>query len=142
MILLITILNTLAIAYLFYKQNGLYLEFKKDRTFINHTLVGYEVTLYRRDSKYFSTGIYTISIPIRNKEKVEKREEILRMVASYSPENIRYSLSAKFSWLKTWEEVRQFEKDYSVVDRKIVANLVSNFRYDTGKFSSNKSTIN
>lgn len=32
-------------------------------------------------------------------------------------------------WLKekVWEEVRQFEKDYSIVDRKIVEKLVSSF---------------
>ena len=49
------------------------------------------------------------------------------MIATYSQQNKLQTLSAKFSWLKTWKEVRQFEKDYSVVDRKIVANLVTNF---------------
>jgi hypothetical protein len=49
------------------------------------------------------------------------------MIAKESQQNKFQTLSAKFSWLKTWEQVRQFEKDYSVVDRKIVERLVANF---------------
>lgn len=51
------------------------------------------------------------------------------MIALYDSKNKLQALSAKFSWLSTWEEVKQFEKDYSVVDRKIVENLVANFKY-------------
>ena len=51
------------------------------------------------------------------------------MIAKYSDQQKRQTLSAKFSWLKTTEEVKQFEKDYSVVDRKLVADLVSGFKH-------------
>ena len=80
-----------------------------------------------KTSEFSASGVYTLVIPIKNKKKVEKEEEINRMIATYSQQNKLQTLSAKFSWLKTWDEVRQFEKDYTVVDRKIVANLVTNF---------------
>ena len=69
-----------------------------------------------------------LSISLRNKRKVELEEEVNRMISKYSHQAKLQHLSATFSWLKTWEQVRQFEKDYSVVDRKIVENLVANFK--------------
>lgn len=46
---------------------------------------------------------------------------------SLSEQNRLQSLTAKFSWLKTREQVMQFEKDYLVVDREIVERLVRDF---------------
>jgi hypothetical protein len=123
----LTILNTIAIAYLFYKKGKFYIDCRKDTTFIKNTVVAYHITLWKKTSEFSTSGVYTLVIPIKNKKKVEKEEEINRMIATYSQQNKLQTLSAKFSWLKTWNEVRQFEKDYTVVDRKIVANLVTNF---------------
>jgi hypothetical protein len=123
----LTILNTIAIVYLFYKKGKFYIDCRKDTTFIKNTVVAYHITLWKKTSEFSASGVYTLVIPIKNKKKVEKEEEINRMIATYSQQNKLQTLSAKFSWLKTWKEVRQFEKDYSVVDRKIVERLVTNF---------------
>jgi hypothetical protein len=123
----LTILNTIAIAYLFYKKGKFYINWRKDTTFIKNTLVAYQITLWKKTSEFSASGVYTLVIPIKNKKKVEKKEEINRMIATYSQQNKLQTLSAIFSWLKTWEEVRHFEKDYSVVDRKIVERLVAGF---------------
>lgn len=127
MLTFITILNTIAIAYLFWKQCKLYIAFTEDRTFIQNTLVAYHITLWKKVSEFSSSGVFTIVIPIKNKRKTELSEEVQRMIAKYDNQAKLQALSAMFSWLKTWDEVRQFQKDYEVVDRKIVENLVSNF---------------
>ena len=123
----LTILNTIAIVYLFFKKSMFYINCRKEVTFIKNTVVGYNITLWKKTSEFSATGVYTLRIPIKNKKKVEMEEEIDRMISAYSHQGKLQTLSARFSWLKTWEEVRQFEKDYSVVDRKIVENLVANF---------------
>ena len=125
--ILLTIINTIAIAYLLYKKGRFYIDIRKDTTFINKTVVAYYITLWRKTSEFSATGVYSISIPIKNKKKVEKDEEVHRMITTYSQQNKLQSLSAKFSWLKNWEEVKKFKKDYSVVDRDIVDRLVVNF---------------
>jgi hypothetical protein len=38
-----------------------------------------------------------------------------------NPTKIHY-LSSMFSWLKTWDDVKQFEKDYSIVDLIMLKN--------------------
>lgn len=115
--ILLTILNTIAILVIFFKLKIITVTIRKDETFWNKILIGYDVWIQK---VYFR-------IPIRNKRKTELAEEVNRMIALDSQQNKRQTLSAKFSWLKTWDEVRQFEKDYSVVDRKIVERLVTNF---------------
>ena len=55
------------------------------------------------------------------------QEEAQRMIAKYSQQEKLQSLSAKFSWLKTWDEVKEFQKYYTCVDQKIVENLVDKF---------------
>jgi len=125
--IILTILNTIALVYLFYKKGDFYIDFKKETTFLRNTFLGYTITLWKKTSEYSSSGVYTLNIRIKNKEKTEKEEEINRMIASYSQQNKLQTLSAKFSWLESWKEVRQFEKDYNVVDRKIVKGLVDNF---------------
>lgn len=127
--IILTILNTLAIAYLLLtKQVKLSISVIREETFWNKTLLGYRITLYKKTSEYSSRGIYSIYIPRRNKKKTELGEEVNMMISKYSQQRKLQYLSAMFSWLKTWEQVRQFEKDYSVVDRKIVEKLVANFK--------------
>lgn len=127
---IITAINTLCVIYLILSKNSkLYFELRKEESFLENTLLGYRLTLYKKLSEYSASGIYSIYFKIKDKNKVETREEVLRMIAKYSDQQKRQTLSAKFSWLKTNEEVKQFEKDYSVVDRKLVADLVSGFKY-------------
>ncbi len=128
--IILTAINTLCIIYLILSKNSkITIEFRKEKSFSNRTLLGYEVMLWRKNSDYSSSGSRLIYIKIRDKKKVETQEEVLRMIGKYSDQQKRQTLSAKFSWLKTIEEVKQFEKDYSVVDRKLVADLVSGFKY-------------
>ena len=115
--ILLTILNTIAIIVIFFKLEIIKVTIRKDETFWNKTLMGYDVWVQK---------IY-FRIPIRNKRKTELSEEVNRMIAKESQQGKFQTLSAKFSWLRNWEQVRQFEKDYSVVDRKIVERLVAGF---------------
>ena len=115
--ILLTILNTIAILVIFFKLGIIKITIRRDETFWNKTLTGYDVWVQK---VYFR-------IPIRNKRKTELSEEVQRMIAKYDNQSKLQTLSAKFSWLKTWEQVKQFEKDYSVVDRKIVERLIAGF---------------
>jgi hypothetical protein len=115
--ILLTILNTIAILVIFFKLEIIKVTIRRDETTWNKTLMGYDVWVQK----------FYFRIPIRNKRKTELSEEVNRMIATYSQQDKLQRLSAMFSWLKTWEQVRQFEKDYSVVDRKIVERLVTNF---------------
>lgn len=115
--ILLTTLNTIAILVIFFKLEIIKVTICRDETFWNKTLTGYNVWIHK---VYFR-------VPIRNKHKTELSEEVNRMIAKYSQQDKLQTLSAKFSWLKTWEQVRRFEKDYSVVDRKIVERLVASF---------------
>lgn len=124
----LTILNTLAIVYLIIqKKSKYYLKFEKEMTFFDKTIVGYRLSLWKRINENSSSYKYALYFPIRNRKKTETQEEVRRMISTYSQQNKLQSLAAKFSWLKTWNEVRQFEKDYSVVNEEIVSNLVSKF---------------
>lgn len=115
-IIFFTILNSICILIIFMKLKVIDVTVQTDKTFFNKTLTGYDIWINR----------FHIRIPIRNKRKTELREEVTRMI-SQCEQNKLQSLTAKFSWLKTWKEVRQFEKDYSVVDRKVVEKLVRDF---------------
>lgn len=114
----LTIFNTIAIIVIFFLL-GVHKKFSVDMktTFFDKTKVGIQFYFNNRGFMY---------IPLRNRRKIELHEEVCRLIAG-SEQNRIYTLNAKFSWVKTWEQVRQFEKDYSVVDRKIVEKLVSNF---------------
>ena len=114
--LILTILNTIAILVIFSKIGVIKITIREDRTFSTKILLGYDGWI---QGTYFR-------IPIRNKRKIEFKEYVDRMINS-SYQSKFQSLNTKFSWLKTWEQVYQFEKDYSVVNRKIVENLVANF---------------
>ena len=128
--IILTIINTLVILYLLFKNSKFYIAISKDETFSNRTLVGYRITLWRRINESSACGIYSIYIPLKNKKKVELKEDIERLLNKNNP-NVKYTLNAKFSWLKTWEEVKQFQKDYSVVDKEFVDKLVAGFKVKT-----------
>ena len=113
----LTILNTLAILFILFNQNIIKIDIHRDETFWNKTLIGYDVWFM---GKYFR-------IPVRNKRKTELSEEVLQLIKTNNPRHITQTLTAIFSWLKTWEEVRQFEKDYSIVDKDTVDRLVNSF---------------
>ncbi len=122
----LTIINTIAICYLFYKQSNLfYFEVKKETTFHKKTFLGYRVILWKRISTHSSSGIFAFFIPVKNKRKTILSEEVEDLKTSI---NKRYTLHAIFSWLKTIEQVNQFQKDYSEVDKNIVDNLVFDFK--------------
>ncbi len=115
---ILTILNTLTIIVILLQTKIITISIHRDVTSGNKTLVAYNLWINKK----------LIRIPIRNKRKIELQEEVLMMIGFYSDQAKLQRLTARFSMLKTWEQVRQFEKDYSVVDRKIVANLVANFK--------------
>ncbi len=124
----LTILNTLAIVYLITaKKSKFYLRFKKETTTYENTLLGFRLSLWERLSESSASSKHSIYLKIRDTKKTEMQEEARRMIAKYSQQNKLQSLSAKFSWLKTWDEVKEFQKYYTCVDQKIVENLVANF---------------
>jgi hypothetical protein len=126
---ILNIINTLAIIYLiFAKKSNYYLDIRKETTYYDNTLLGYRLSLWKKIGRGFNTSKNLIYIKIRNRKKTETREEVSRMIKNYSQQNKLQSLSAKFSWLKTLDEVNQFQKDYSIVDKKIVSDLVANFK--------------
>lgn len=113
----LTLLNTVLIFLILFKTKLIKVTVHRYKTFWNKTLLGYNIRVQN----------VTFRIPIRNKEKTELREEVERMIAEYDYQSKLQALSAKFSWLKTYDEVKKFERDYTVVDEKIVRNLVRNF---------------
>jgi len=125
--IIIIIINTIAILYLIFRSSKLSITISKDETFSNRTLVGYRITLWKQINEYSASGIFTIYIPIKNKKKIELKEDIEHLLNKNNP-NVKYTLNAKFSWLKTWEEVEQFQKDYSVVNKELVDELVAGFK--------------
>lgn len=125
---ILTILNTLAMLYLLKTKNiKLYIKISKETTFFINTLLGYRIILWKINNEYSSSVVFNIYIPVKNKNKIELKEEIDSLLKG-SYQNRRYTLNAKFSWLKTLKEVEQFKKDYFIVDSEIINNLVNNFK--------------
>lgn len=128
---ILTIINTIALSYLLFFNFKTLLKritYKVERTSRKKTKLGigfYFVTKLDYGCERLKRLLY---IPFRNKEKTELEEEILEIIANYSDQQKRQTLTAKFSWLNNWEEVRRFQKNYSVVDRKIVQQLVDGFK--------------
>lgn len=116
MVTLLTIINTLLIIFILVKIKIIDIDIRRDETFWKDTLIGYDIWVNR----------FYIRIPIRNKRKVELKEEIEKLMEGDSYTKTQ-TLYAKFSWLKTEEEVKQFEKDYNIVDPEMVSKLVETF---------------
>ena len=118
--ILLTIINTTAIIFILLKMKAIDISIVKVGTFWENTLLGYNIWFWKKH----------IRIPIRNRKKVETREDVQRMlkIPNRNKHNRVQQLTAKFSWLKTWKEAKQFEKYYSIVDKETVSGLVSNFK--------------
>lgn len=127
-ILMLSIINSISIILVILTKNNKYhIGIRKNETFHYRTVLGYYITLWKSTNESSANGIYTTYIPIRNAKKIKLEEEIERIM-QYSYQNKYQSLNAMFSWLKTEKQVEQFEKNYSVIDRKIVEKLVSDWR--------------
>ena len=125
--MILTIINTLAIIYLFTRDDRFEFKIEKTRTWYKKTLVAYIFRIYKESKGgCYTRCVFSFKIPVKNQKKTELKEEIEHMIKN--PKGNLQKLSAMFSWLKTWEEVKQFEKDYKVVNEKIVQNLVDNFK--------------
>lgn len=122
------ILNTVAILYLILQHMiKYYFTFNREVTQYKKTTLGYRLLLWKKVNEHHSKSIWSFSINIRNRRKTEKEEEARNMIAKYSVYQRRQSLHTKFSWLKTWGEVEEFQKYYTCVDRKCVEDLVASF---------------
>jgi len=123
----LTILNTIIILYFIFEvKMKFFIEIFKDTTFLNNTLVGYNIKLCKK-TDYGAMNIYSLNIHFRNKKKLETKEQIWRLIND-KVQNRIYTLNSIFSWLKTIEEVNQFKKDYSIVDEEEVKKLVDGFK--------------
>lgn len=137
-LVILTILNSLAIAYLLLSHKSrLYITISKDTTFYADTIVGYNITLWKKTSENCASGLYTIYIPVKNKKRVEVDENVLRLING-SVQDKRQFLYATFSWFRNWKDVREFEKNYSVVDEKLVKRLINEFRDKYGDEKQSK----
>ena len=81
------------------------------------TLVGIQIYFKHKGFLY---------IPIRNQHRTQVRNDIKNW-SKHSDQSRHQVLYATFSWLKTIKQVKQFEKDYSKVDKEFVSKLVEEF---------------
>lgn len=132
MLTFLIILNSLINLYLLIKQIGIFFTFEKETTFYKTHVISYKIHLWKRINEYSSKGVLTLKLPIKNRKKANLEEEILRMI-SQSEQSKHQRLGAIFSWLKTIEEVKEFERNYSVVDEKFVKRLVDDFKVKNAK---------
>lgn len=121
----LVLLNTLAIIYILFLKDKYYISVDKETTFYKKTLLGYRIYLMERTSEYSSSSVFSINIPLKNAKKIELKEEIENLKTS---NNKKYTLRAKFSWIKTWDKVKEFERNYSCVDENLVNELVNDFK--------------
>jgi len=119
-----TVINVLLVGWWLYRNNRLYIS--ASRTSKGKTFTGIEVWLRDSPERHTCGSIRILYIPIRNYEKIETREDVMRLINS-SHQNRTQVLNTIFSWLKTDGEVLKFRKDYSVVDERLVINLVREF---------------
>ena len=110
----LTILNTIAIIYILTHKN---FSVSKNNIF-GGTLVGYG--FYYKGKRY-------LYLPLKNQRQAEVKYDVDRLINANQQQK-RQTLGAMFSWLKTITEVEQFEKDYAIIDRKIVNELVTDFK--------------
>jgi len=114
--MILIILNTIGIIFIFFKLGIIKVTIRKDVTFWGKILMGYDIWI----NKFY------FRIPIRNKQKCKLKDEINKMMR-YPYQQQQQQLTAMFSWIKTLKDAKQFEKDYSIVNKQIVSDLISNF---------------
>ena len=120
---IITIINSILLIYIFTHKH---FSIRKNETIFNNTLLGYSFNYKGKRYAY---------LPIRPARKTKVKEEVGRMMKANN-QSKHQILGAKFSWLKTIEDVMQFKKDYEIVDPKKVNDLVNEFKlknYNHGK---------
>lgn len=120
-----TIVNILLIGWWIYRNNRIYISI--NRTDIDKKILGFTVmwNAYPVRKGVCDSGLFYV--PIRNAEKLETRESVIRLINS-SQQNRTQQLQAIFSWLKTNGEVRKFKRDYLIVDENLVLKLVNDFK--------------
>jgi len=122
-----SVVNIFLLGWWFYKNNRLY--FSPTRSSYGNIILGINM-MWRNQSVYSGRGCSAkglFYIPIRNSKKIETNEKV-RDLINKSYQGRRQVLHATFSWLKTTEEVEQFQKDYLIVDEKLVTQLVRDFK--------------
>lgn len=125
---ILTIINTLFIVYLVVtKSNRYYFTFDKQYTWQKTVLIGFNLILWEIKSKTSAQSVFTLYFPIRNHEQSQLKEDIIKLMKLNNPNKIQ-TLSEMFSWLRTKEEVEQFQKEYSIVDPEYVQKLVDDWK--------------
>lgn len=114
------VLNVLIIGYLTSIKIPYYFEIQRHD--YKNTFLG--ITLFKGFRDRYGTSVFHIKV--RNGKKYDhllERERLLQ----HSVDNRRQPLSAKFSWLETEEEVKEFSSVYRDLHPELVDRLVSNF---------------
>jgi hypothetical protein len=119
-----TAVSILLIIYVLHVNNRFRLSWS--RTTYNKKLLGVNIMWKNTSSKTSWSAKGLLYIPLRFNQRLEVREEALRLIAS-SPQKRIQSLQTKFTWIKTPEEMEQFKKDFIVVDEKLVKQLENEF---------------
>lgn len=120
-----TLTSILVIVYFIYRHNRFSLCWR--RTTYEKKLLGVNIMWKDTSSKTSWSAKGLLYIPLRFNQRLEVREEALQLIST-NPQNRTQSLHAKFSWLKTIKEVEQFQKDFSIVDERLVIQLVNEFK--------------
>lgn len=117
MITYLTLINTACVIFILFKTRIIGISFSKNRTFWKKIVYSYTIFINGRG----------FVIPIRNEHNAEVEDDIYAMNKYRLHSDRCRALRSKFSWLKSEKEVRQFQKDYGVVDPEFVKTLVSEF---------------
>lgn len=128
MVTFFTFLNTAFVILILCKLYGFRFELHKEQTWLKKNLLHYQIRLIRETSGNNFRTLFRFKIPIRNEPKTRLKEEIETMISEVPESNKRQRLGAKFSWLKTLDEVNQFERNYTIVDRIYVEKLVREWK--------------
>lgn len=114
----LTILNTIGLLYLLFNHIKSFFSYSTNSTFWTKKLCS--IYFYYKNRMFFK-------IIIRNARKEEIKQDLLTM-SNECKQNRTQRICAKFSWLKTLEEVEQFKKDYFDADPVLIGNLISDFK--------------
>jgi len=116
-IIILTVLNSIVILYMLWLHR---LSIRSETIYGSPKTVGIGFWLRSRKNSGRTRIFY---IPIRNAKKLELRLEIKRL-KSIDSQQMRQTLRAKFSWIKTSEDAKVFQKEYGCLDAEYVQGLV------------------
>lgn len=71
--------------------------------------------------KNYKEGIFTINL--RNYRKWEVKESLEKLKDPRNT-NVRYTLNAELSWMKTEKDIKTFRKNYSEVNPEFVEQII------------------